>query len=170
MGPIGCPETSVRNYHSTLHNTPEEHRLHPLYTGCHSWLDSESINILHFRHTFIALCFSPYVAVVHSNIQGHYFIWQLPCVNFRSYLAARVGVRVNGLPWYEKWVERKWSRYLSDKIMIYIMSNLSSEITINFTIHHHPPPAVILIRHLSNVRKLGKWTDRQFSTGVLISP
>ena len=23
-GPIGCPETSVRNYHCTLHNIPEE--------------------------------------------------------------------------------------------------------------------------------------------------
>ena len=26
--PIGCPETSVRNYHSTLRNIPEEHRSH----------------------------------------------------------------------------------------------------------------------------------------------
>jgi hypothetical protein len=25
MGPIGCPETSVRNYHYTLRNNPEEH-------------------------------------------------------------------------------------------------------------------------------------------------
>jgi hypothetical protein len=25
MGPICCPETSVQNGHSTLHNTPEEH-------------------------------------------------------------------------------------------------------------------------------------------------
>ena len=24
MGPIGCPETSVRNYHYTLRNNPEE--------------------------------------------------------------------------------------------------------------------------------------------------
>jgi hypothetical protein len=23
MGPIGCPETSVRNYHYSLHNNPE---------------------------------------------------------------------------------------------------------------------------------------------------
>jgi hypothetical protein len=28
MGPIGCPETSVRNYHSTLSNIPEERRSH----------------------------------------------------------------------------------------------------------------------------------------------
>jgi hypothetical protein len=28
MGPIGCPETSVRNYHSKLHKIPEEHRCH----------------------------------------------------------------------------------------------------------------------------------------------
>ena len=25
MGPIGCPETSVRSYHYTLRNIPEEH-------------------------------------------------------------------------------------------------------------------------------------------------
>jgi len=24
MGPIGCPETSVRNYHNVLRNNPEE--------------------------------------------------------------------------------------------------------------------------------------------------
>jgi hypothetical protein len=27
-GPIGCPETSVQNYHTTLRNTPEERRSH----------------------------------------------------------------------------------------------------------------------------------------------
>ena len=26
MGPIGCPEMSVRNYHDTLRNIPEEGR------------------------------------------------------------------------------------------------------------------------------------------------
>jgi hypothetical protein len=26
QGPISCPEISVRDYHSTLHNIPEEHR------------------------------------------------------------------------------------------------------------------------------------------------
>jgi hypothetical protein len=26
MGPIRCPETSVKDYHSALRNTPEEHR------------------------------------------------------------------------------------------------------------------------------------------------
>ena len=28
MGPLDCPETSVRNYHSTLRNIPEECRSH----------------------------------------------------------------------------------------------------------------------------------------------
>jgi len=28
MGPIGCPETSVRNWHSTLRKIREEHRSH----------------------------------------------------------------------------------------------------------------------------------------------
>jgi len=30
MAPIGCPETSVRNYHDSLHNNPEEHSSHLL--------------------------------------------------------------------------------------------------------------------------------------------
>jgi len=28
MGPIGCPETSVRNYHYTLRNIAQERRSH----------------------------------------------------------------------------------------------------------------------------------------------
>ena len=28
MGPTGCPETSVQNYHSTLHNILDERRSH----------------------------------------------------------------------------------------------------------------------------------------------
>ena len=28
VGPIGCPESSVQNYHSTLRNIPEDHRSH----------------------------------------------------------------------------------------------------------------------------------------------
>jgi hypothetical protein len=28
MGPKGCPQTSVSNHHSTLHNIPEEWRFH----------------------------------------------------------------------------------------------------------------------------------------------
>jgi hypothetical protein len=28
IGPIGCPETSVQNYHSRLHNIPEDRRSH----------------------------------------------------------------------------------------------------------------------------------------------
>jgi len=30
MGPIGCPETSVRNYHYLLRNNPEERSSHLL--------------------------------------------------------------------------------------------------------------------------------------------
>jgi hypothetical protein len=33
LGPMGCPETSVRNYHSVLRNTPEERRSHVLRVG-----------------------------------------------------------------------------------------------------------------------------------------
>jgi len=33
MGPIACPETSVRNYHYSLRNNPEEHGFHLLRGG-----------------------------------------------------------------------------------------------------------------------------------------
>jgi len=33
MGPIGCTETSVRNYHNSLRNMPEELRFHFLCDG-----------------------------------------------------------------------------------------------------------------------------------------
>jgi len=33
MGPIGCPEMSVRNYHSTLCNDPEERSSHLIRDG-----------------------------------------------------------------------------------------------------------------------------------------
>jgi hypothetical protein len=32
-GPLGCPETSVRNYHYLLRNIPEEHSPHLLRSG-----------------------------------------------------------------------------------------------------------------------------------------
>jgi hypothetical protein len=39
VGPIGCPETSVRNYHSVLRIFPEERRGHlfPLRKSEMSW-------------------------------------------------------------------------------------------------------------------------------------
>jgi hypothetical protein len=33
MGPIGCPETSVRNYHDTLRYISEERKSHLLRDG-----------------------------------------------------------------------------------------------------------------------------------------
>jgi len=33
MGPIACTETSIRNYHYSLRNNPEEHRFHLLRGG-----------------------------------------------------------------------------------------------------------------------------------------
>ena len=49
MGPIGCPETSVRSYHHTLRNSPEECRSLSVFfifsskkmkivlNGCETW-------------------------------------------------------------------------------------------------------------------------------------
>jgi hypothetical protein len=42
MGPIRCPETSVKNYHSTLRNTPEERK-------SQSWLVSSSFQVMEHR-------------------------------------------------------------------------------------------------------------------------
>jgi len=60
MGPIGCPETSVRNCHSQMHNIPEDHRalltkkfcmrfLFTMQTGClahFTLLDLKNLKIL----------------------------------------------------------------------------------------------------------------------------
>jgi len=34
MGMIGCPETSVQNYHSTLHSISEDHRSDMMIWRC----------------------------------------------------------------------------------------------------------------------------------------
>jgi hypothetical protein len=47
MGPIGCPETSVHNYHSTLRNTPEECISH-LHSG--GSLKSRYVNVATFDY------------------------------------------------------------------------------------------------------------------------
>ena len=31
MGPIGCPETLIKNYHYSMHSNPEEHSSHVLH-------------------------------------------------------------------------------------------------------------------------------------------
>jgi hypothetical protein len=45
MGPIRCPETSVKEYYSTLRNTPEYRRSHQHRGG--------SLKFLHFIFIFI---------------------------------------------------------------------------------------------------------------------
>jgi len=50
MGPIGRPETSVGNYHYSLHNNPEERSSHLLCGGSlksHSIFTVLSNNIAH---------------------------------------------------------------------------------------------------------------------------
>jgi hypothetical protein len=44
MGPICCPETSVKDYHSTLHNTPEEHRFQHARCPAHIIFSSREIS------------------------------------------------------------------------------------------------------------------------------
>jgi len=38
MGPKGCPETSVSNYHYSLHNSPVERSSHLTNTNCSSFI------------------------------------------------------------------------------------------------------------------------------------
>jgi hypothetical protein len=50
-GPIGCPETLVKNYHSRLCNIPEQHRSQELYivsTPCFnfSWAERTQLSLL----------------------------------------------------------------------------------------------------------------------------
>jgi len=40
MGPIGCPKTSVQNYHSTLCNISDEQRSHMTIWQCRPWFGS----------------------------------------------------------------------------------------------------------------------------------
>ena len=41
MGLIGCPETSVPNYHTLLHNIPEKRRSHLMIWQCRPWFGSK---------------------------------------------------------------------------------------------------------------------------------
>ena len=61
MGPIGCPETSAQNYHSTPRNNPEAHRSHRHCSGSlKSRINSLqfSKNCLHLilKHKDIQVC------------------------------------------------------------------------------------------------------------------
>jgi hypothetical protein len=56
MGPIGCPETSVRNYHYSLRNNPEERSSQLLRGGS-----------LKSRIYFI-LCIKFHVDLVHTKL------------------------------------------------------------------------------------------------------
>ena len=57
MGPIGCPETWVRNYHHALRNDPEEHISHLLRSGsllgCYVMLIGNVTKISTERRAFI---------------------------------------------------------------------------------------------------------------------
>ena len=45
MGPIGCPETSVRNYHNSLRNNPEERSFYLLRGGSPTSLTEECVDV-----------------------------------------------------------------------------------------------------------------------------
>ena len=76
MGPIGCPETSVRNCHFTLRDSPEQRRSHLFRGGS---LKSHTIQFIHvlkycymFRHRSAILREKCYVY--------HLFLLVTPCV------------------------------------------------------------------------------------------
>jgi hypothetical protein len=53
MGPIGCPETSVQKYNSTLRNIPEEHRSH-LHIAAEAWDHGNFKHLLNYRIYFFS--------------------------------------------------------------------------------------------------------------------
>ena len=56
MGPIGCPETSVRNYHHSLHNNQKERSYYVLNPVLEKpGLKTEEILKILFVETYIAL-------------------------------------------------------------------------------------------------------------------
>ena len=62
MGPIGCYETSVTNYRSTLRNIPEEQRLRVCLGGkpemTHGLIFSVSVQLLYFKASGLNLWYS----------------------------------------------------------------------------------------------------------------
>jgi hypothetical protein len=79
MGPISCPETSIRNYHSSLRNNGEERSSHLLrgrslksriVISCFllSWLFPVLL-----KHTFALILSSQ------LNVGLHYFAFESPC-------------------------------------------------------------------------------------------
>jgi len=54
-GPIGCPETSVRNYHHSLRNSPEERRSHLLRGGSLKWHKWSAVQTARSDRAFVDL-------------------------------------------------------------------------------------------------------------------
>jgi hypothetical protein len=77
MGPIGCPETSVQNYHSTLRNIAQESRAH-LHSAVS--LKSPNANITNITQPRLQPWNSHskhYVSECCSSIFQHYFSYDL---------------------------------------------------------------------------------------------
>jgi hypothetical protein len=77
MGTICCPETSVRNYHPTLCNVPEERR-HQRDIVC----QCNETNVMHFLFSLLRInastCFERYLLIFRRRcISG---TWYIACV------------------------------------------------------------------------------------------
>jgi len=64
IGPIGCFETSVRNYHYSLRNCPEERSSHLLRSG------SLKSRVVVFFNVYLLIIFGPTCFRAHS-LRGH---------------------------------------------------------------------------------------------------
>jgi len=65
MGPIGCSETSVKNYRYSLRSSPEESGSHLLRGG---WLKSRLVHL--YESVFVALGIQHGMRVLHTVIIG----------------------------------------------------------------------------------------------------
>jgi hypothetical protein len=84
MGPIGCPETSVRNCHYSLQNNPEERSSHPLRGGslqsCMIWLFKYSIS----RDKFIVTSNDLWVKWTKEPTNGVWLFYIGACTVFNN--------------------------------------------------------------------------------------
>ena len=75
MGPIGCPETSVQNYHSTLRNVAEEWRSQVSYVFQPYMVIIRLVHKEENKHSCVGIDISvPYISIcikyIHSKLDS----------------------------------------------------------------------------------------------------
>jgi hypothetical protein len=66
MGPVGCYETLVRNYHNSLHNCPEQHNSHLLHGA-----SMKSCIVFLLYHIFTRHVMGLFWVPSHAGVRGN---------------------------------------------------------------------------------------------------